>query len=97
MECDQTAMGLPPITCAVFLIFCLQYCSFGKTGASRKNICDAFATPPEIKREWYVQSTAHQTIYTLWTLYSSYFKGISAHFQLQVYSMTRCSPYVCAT
>jgi hypothetical protein len=35
-----------------------------------------------------VQSTAHQTIH--WTLCRSYFKGISANIELQVYSETRC-------
>jgi hypothetical protein len=30
----------------------------------------------------YVQSTAHQTN-TLWVMYSSYFKGISANIELQ--------------
>jgi hypothetical protein len=29
-------------------------CKFGKPRASRKNICNASATPPGIKRGWYV-------------------------------------------
>jgi hypothetical protein len=37
-----------------------------------------------------LQSTAHQT---LWTLFRYYFKGISANLELQVYSVMCCWPY----
>jgi hypothetical protein len=39
----------------------------------------------------YTQSTTHQTV---WTLYRSYFKGISANIEQQVYSVTCCRPYI---
>jgi hypothetical protein len=32
--------------------------------------------------------------YTLWTLYRSYFKGINANIDLQMYSETSCLPYL---
>jgi hypothetical protein len=32
-------------------------------------------------------------VYTLWTLYRSYFKSISVNIELQVYSVTCCRPY----
>jgi hypothetical protein len=48
-DCDQMAMGLPPVTSAVLLIN-----NFGKTWASLRNICDASATLSEIMRKWYV-------------------------------------------
>jgi hypothetical protein len=32
--------------------------------------------------------------YTLWNLYCSYFNGISASIELQVYSVTYCCPYI---
>jgi hypothetical protein len=32
--------------------------------------------------------------YTLWTLYRSYFKGISANIELQIYSLTCCWSYI---
>jgi hypothetical protein len=38
MDCDQTVMGLPPVTLAVFLMA----------------IYDVSANPSGIKREWYV-------------------------------------------
>jgi hypothetical protein len=34
IDCDQTAMGLPPVTSVVFLIAS----NFGKTWASQRNI-----------------------------------------------------------
>jgi hypothetical protein len=46
MDCDQTALSLPPVTSAVFLI----PNNFGK----RENIWDAFLTPSGVKRERYV-------------------------------------------
>jgi hypothetical protein len=48
MDCDQTAMGLPPVTSAVFSKL------FGKIWVSRSNIWDVLATPSGIKREWHV-------------------------------------------
>jgi hypothetical protein len=52
MDCDQAAMGLPPVTSAVFV---LSY-HFGKmiAWASWRNIRDVSATSSGIKREWYV-------------------------------------------
>jgi hypothetical protein len=47
MDCDQTAMGLPPVTSAVLFIAK----QFGKT--SLRNIWDASTTPSAMKREWY--------------------------------------------
>jgi hypothetical protein len=43
------AMGLPPVTSAVFLV-----ASIGKMWVPRRNISDVSATPLGIKREWYV-------------------------------------------
>jgi hypothetical protein len=51
IDWDQAAMGLSPITSAVFLIVS----NFGKTGASgRWYIRVASSTPSRIKRECYV-------------------------------------------
>jgi hypothetical protein len=41
----------------------------------------------------YVCTVNSTSDYTLWTLYHSYFKGISANIELQLYSMTCCWPY----
>jgi hypothetical protein len=43
MDCDQTAMNLPPVTSAVCLI-----------AKSFWNILDVSATPSGIKSEWYL-------------------------------------------
>jgi hypothetical protein len=47
-------------------------------------------------KQWYLNNrTVNSTSdYTLWILYRSYFKGISANIELQVYSVTCCWPYV---
>jgi hypothetical protein len=46
---DQTAIGLPPVASAVFLI----HNHYGKTWASRINICDVSAIPSGINgMEW---------------------------------------------
>jgi hypothetical protein len=50
VDCDQTAIGLPPVTSAVFLIAS----NFGEMCVSRRNIWDVSATPSGMKREWYV-------------------------------------------
>jgi hypothetical protein len=49
------AMGLPPVTSAVFLIS-----NFGKTWVS--NIWDTSTTPSRIKREWYVCMYNHSLV-----------------------------------
>jgi hypothetical protein len=48
-DCDQTAIGLPPITSAAFLIAILVIAK-----QSGRNIRDASSTPSGIKRERYV-------------------------------------------
>jgi hypothetical protein len=49
IECSKTAMGLPPVTFAVFFL-----ANFSKIWVSRRNIWNTSASPSGIKREWYV-------------------------------------------
>jgi hypothetical protein len=46
-ECDQTAIGLPPVKSVVFLSK-----SFSKTWMARRNIPDVLATPSGIRRQY---------------------------------------------
>jgi hypothetical protein len=43
-----------------------------------------------VQREWYVCIVNSTSDYMLWTLYRSYFKGISGNIELQVHSVTCC-------
>jgi hypothetical protein len=46
IDCDPTAMGLPPVTSALS--------NFGKTWVSQRNILEASVTPSGMKHEWYI-------------------------------------------
>jgi hypothetical protein len=59
IACDQTAMGLPPATSAIFLITPPKRPLFTEITLLVKSgrlggISDMSATPSGIKREWYV-------------------------------------------
>jgi hypothetical protein len=67
------------------------YCKCAARGDARAlfytTIVHFFATSPPA-------CTVHSTSdYTLWNMYRSYFKGISAHIKLQMYNVTCCSLY----
>jgi hypothetical protein len=61
MDCDQTAMSLPFVSSAVFLIAH----HFGEMCVSRRNILDASATPLGIKHEWYDVFIPRQNVYAV--------------------------------